>query len=298
VVRAPPPPPLSCPATFDVFNSSFPTAYISLPLLITPYKNLTFYVIPFERKKKTLHCRYGQEGQVLPRDGGPTPSREPEENEDGGPVERDTVVVMDADGDPTAEQVVLRLILARAKLAVVVKDTSAAKNGFGPYASPVDGGDKRRVARALKGAAAVVCCGKGEGLAAAAAAAGVPHLVLLSSVGLASSGFSFFGPSGEQRVLGDARREQEVSASGVPYTVVRVGALRDIPGGTTQLEVAPGGAPSGTLCREDAATVLAQASLRDPKTGSLVVSVAPAGPGEPGEVDWAEVAEGSRTAAL
>jgi hypothetical protein len=141
----------------------------------------------------------------------------------------------------------------------------------------------------MKGAAAVVCCGKGEGLAAAAAAASVPHLVLLSSVGLAPSGFSFFGLSGEQRVLGDARREQEVTASGVPYTIVRVGALQDVPGGAMRLEVVPGSTPSGALCREDAATVLAQAALRDPKMGSLVVSVSAAGPGEPGEVDWAAV---------
>ncbi len=52
---------------------------------------------------KKLRKWYGQEGQVLPRDGRPGPSDQQEEEEE--PAVREYIAVLDADSSPMAEQV-------------------------------------------------------------------------------------------------------------------------------------------------------------------------------------------------
>ena len=236
---------------------------------------------------------------MLPQDGKPppTPGQDgPEERED---APKEAVLVVDVDSAPMAEQVLLQLILARAKLKALVSDTSAASTGFGPYAEILGGGssDAAALRRAMRGVLAVVLCGRvTPAVVAAAAAAGVPHLVLLSAVGAPQrGGFAFFG-GGEMATLGDASREAQVVSSGIKYTIVRVGALTDAEGGAAALQLEGGQGPGGTVSREDAALVLAQAATRD-AAGSVACRLGAGGVGAP-PADWAAVFAGLREKAV
>lgn len=189
-----------------------------------------------------------------------------------------------------AEQVLLQLILARAKVKALVRDQQAAQSGFGPYIEVVGGSssDAALVRKACRGVQAVVLCGDvSPAVLSAVAAAGVPHVVLLSAVGAPPrGGFSLFG-GGEMAVLEDAKREELVTRSSIPYyTIVRVGKLTDSEGGVSTLKIDASGGPGGVVAREDAALVLAQAAGRKAaETGSLRVAVGSSGAGQPPE-DW------------
>ena len=249
-------------------------------------------LLDFMYAGRKLRRWYGQEGQVLPRDGrpleeGPGGEDGREDAQDTGP--RDQVLVLEADSAPMAEQVLLQLILARAKIKAVAKDAAKAKLGFGPYVEVLGGGpgDAAVLTKALRGVQALVLCGRVEPSAlAAAAAAGVPHIVLLSAVGApARGGFALF-KNEEMAVLEDAAREAAVLRSGIAHTIVRVGGLSDGDGGESRLELAAGQAVKEPVSREDAASVVAQAALRDAGKGALVFGVRPAGAGAPPQ-DWA-----------
>jgi len=249
-------------------------------------------LLDFMYAGKKLRKWYGEEGLVLPKDGG-SPKDEDEEGpsssqEDAGP--RDQVLVLDAETVPMAEQVLLQLILARAKVKVLVKDTQAAKAGFGPYVQIVSGGanDASALRSALQGVKALVLCGAvAPGVLAAATAAGVPHIVLLSAVGAPPRGGFMFFRDQEMDVLMDKSREEQVRGAALAHTILRVGGLDDSDGGVKELRLTAGEAAGGAVSREDAASVVAQASLRDCSAGSLVVSIAVGGPGEPPR-DWGE----------
>ena len=235
--------------------------------------------------------RYGQEGQVLPRDGTPASSDFKNEDEQSKEdIPRDQVLVLDGDTVAMAEQVLLQLILARAKVKALVRDQQAAQSGFGPYIEVVGGNssDAALVRKACRGVQAVVLCGDvNPNVLSAIAAAGVPHVFLLSAVGAPPrGGFSLFG-GGEMAVLEDAKREDLVVRSNIPYySIIRVGKLIDNEGGVSTLKIAASGGPGGVIAREDAALVLAQAAARGvAETGSLKVSVASSGAGQPPE-DW------------
>lgn len=195
--------------------------------------------------------------------------------------------------DAALPQVVLQLILNRAKIRALVRDAAAAKSGFGPYIEAVQGSsdDAAAVRRLLRGAKAAVCCGRLGALLPAAAAARTPHVVLLSAAGggARGGGLAALFASAEQKELADAAREQQLRASGLPHTIVQVGALAGVPGGESRLALTAGGAPpQGEVSREDAAKALAEAAERDPAAGSLVLQLASAGAGEPPE-DWQAV---------
>ena len=243
--------------------------------------------------------RYGAEGKVLPRNGRPAGQKEEQqaegaaEEEDAG-VPRDTVVVLDADGNAMAEQVVLQLILKRAKVRVVVRDVGAAKQAFGPYveAVPGDSSDAALLLRTLRGAKAAVACGPLGKLLPAAAAARLPRLVLLSSVGaVGPSGFAalpFSAAAREAAVLGDASREAEVAgAASLRHTIVQVAVLTDSPGASSELRLTAGGKAGGAISREDAARVLAEAAEWEGNP-SFVLQAAAGVPGEP-PTDWSAV---------
>ena len=192
---------------------------------------------------------------------------------------------------PNPPQVVLQLILNRAKIRALVKDAAAAKTGFGPYIEAVQGdaNDAAAVRRLLRGAKAAVCCGRLGALLPAAAATRLPHVVLLSTAGSSTGGggFALFA-SAEQQALGDASREAALRSSGLPHTILQVGGLAGQPGGESALALTagePGRAPAGQVSREDAAKALAEAAERDAASGSLVVQLSSGGPGEP-PADW------------
>lgn len=203
--------------------------------------------------------------------------------EDDSP--KDTILVLDGDS-PMGEQLILQLIVAREKackhvsasqqhrsavvlsrwmpnkrlcccacqqVRALVGDPVMAKQAFGPYVEFVRGSasslESDDAAAALKGVRTLVVTGKlGSGGASAARRAGAEHVVLLSSVGLESGGLSLgFLTGSEDAVLKDARREALVAAAGLPYTVVRVGAVQDVPGGDSTIRLIPDGTPQGKI---------------------------------------------------
>lgn len=238
----------------------------------------------------------------MPKDGGkPDPERDPQWDEDDAPWQgpREQIVVFEADTAPMSEQVLLQLILARAKLKVLVKDIAATKSGFGPYVEAIGGSinDKKALRQACRGAKTIVLCGKvTSDIIAAAASAGVPHIVLLSSVGSPfKGGFSLFG-GGELGQLQNPQREALVvngCQEGMSYTIVRVAKLTDAEGGLSALDIRGGKSPSGEIGREDAALIVARLATRDMEAskGSIEICVASSGPGQPPE-DWATIFRG------
>ncbi|KAK9815437.1 hypothetical protein WJX72_003655 [[Myrmecia] bisecta] len=218
------------------------------------------------------------------------------EAEEEGP--RDAILVTDAES-LMGEQIVLQLILARAKVRVLVRDAAAIKTAYGPYVTAISGttDDPAAVAEALRGVRAAICPGKVGALVAAATRRKLGHLVLLSSTGaLQPAGFSIGNfINAEQAVLRDPQREQAVQQSGVPYTIVRAGRIRNTPGGNVQLQFTQDDATvQGDISREDLAKVVTGALQKPPRSG-LAFQVVGAGPGRPPS-DWSDVFAGFQEA--
>jgi len=209
--------------------------------------------------------------------------RQPEQQLD---AEKDVVLVLDADS-PMGEQVILQLILLREKVRVLVADPGAAKQAFGPYVEAAQGRASAlaRNRAALAGVRTLVVPGRTGGCLQAAAAAGVQHVVLLSAAGASAQGFDPLRALGlgEQGALADASREEEARTCGVPYTVVRVGGVRDAPAGASQVAVMPDKAPGKSVSREGLAQVLAECARLAPGEGwALTVEEA----GQAGPEPW------------
>jgi len=191
--------------------------------------------------------------------------------------------VTDADS-PIGEQIVLQLILARAVIRAVVKDTTAARTAYGPYVTPVslDTGNADQLRRVLKGCGSVVCAGRPGAWLEAAAAEGVAHVVLLSAVGQAQGGFMASLLGDDLAPLRDPAREAAVVQCGRRYSIVRVAGAVDSPGGQSALSLLPGtaslqGGPQQPVSREDLAAVVVQALLRPPTAGRTFQVVPSAG---------------------
>ena len=190
-----------------------------------------------------------------------------------------------------AEQVLLQLILARAKVKALVRDQQTAQAGFGLYVECLGGStaDGALVRKACRGTKAMVVCGDvSPSVLSLAAESGVAHVVLLSAVGAPPrSGFSLFGAGAEMALLENEKREELIKKSGMAYTIIRIGKLIDSEGGISELQFQAGKGAGGEISREDAALVVAQAAERDVEgTGSLLVRVAATGSsGSPPE-DW------------
>ncbi|KAF8070859.1 hypothetical protein HT031_000940 [Scenedesmus sp. PABB004] len=247
---------------------------------------------------------YGQQSS-LPRDGGEPPEQQQQPQEQQEPPEdggaRDIVLVTDADS-PTGELVVLQLILLGARIRILVRDTAAAKQGYGPYveAVSVDLGSPQGAARALRGVRAVVALGRLGALLPAAEAAGVERVVLLSTAGMPQpGGLAALFQDAADAGLKDPAREAACLRSAIPHVVVKAGPIRDVPGGASSIAVAPappagaGGAPGGAaggggggITREDLASAVVAAATALPgldgrRGAGLVFSVSEAGPGAP-----------------
>jgi uncharacterized protein YbjT (DUF2867 family) len=211
---------------------------------------------------------------------------------DNGP--KDTILVLEGDTSPMAEQVLLQLILSRSKVKALVRDQQTAQAGFGSYVECFGGStaDGALVRRACRGIKAIVLCGDvSTSVLSLAAESGVTHVVLLSAVGAPPrGGFSLFGIGAEMSLLENAKREELVKKSGMAFTILRIGKLMDTQGGVSKLEFQAGeGNSAGVISREDAALIVAQAAERDAVSlGSLVMTVVADGVGQPPE-DWQRV---------
>ncbi|BBN20321.1 hypothetical protein MPTK1_8g18210 [Marchantia polymorpha subsp. ruderalis] len=192
-----------------------------------------------------------------------------EEEEPEEDTVRDVVLVTDADSET-----VLELILKRLRVRALVKDIKSATVGFGAYVEPVEGdvNDRAILKSSLRGVRAIICPTKVGGLADRELVKGVEHIVLLSklTVNRNQAGLgSLFGALGRR----DAEEnEAAISSLGVPYTIVRAGALKDEPGGQLGFSYGQGGSVQGTISRQDAAYVCAEA-LDAPPENALVFEV-------------------------
>ncbi|KAK9815015.1 hypothetical protein WJX73_004905 [Symbiochloris irregularis] len=162
-----------------------------------------------------------------------------------------------------------QLILARAQVKALVRDTNAFSNAFGAYATPVQAApdDSAALQRAMADAKAVICPGKLGAVLPAALAQKVPHIVLLTSAGQGPLKGGFFGAllrGQEQATLADPAREAAVRQSGIPCSIVGAGAVESSPGQLSSLDFKQVDGSSGSIAREDLAAVLAQASLHKP----------------------------------
>eukprot|EP00798_Chlamydomonas_sp_ICE-L_P026874 gene26874-4483_t len=150
----------------------------------------------------------------------PPPEMEDDEDEDEG-GDGSTILVLDAES-PMGEQVVLKLILARADIKICVKNGTAAKNAFGPYVTPVNSAlldDAEAMRKALKGVGSIVIPSKTGSIPQLAKQAGVSHVVMLSSAGLPAPSNPLSFLDREVGILRDASREASIAASGVRYTI-------------------------------------------------------------------------------
>jgi hypothetical protein len=258
-----------------------------VPLSSGGNNNLGDEMLDFLYAGKKLRKWYGQEGPVLPRDGELEQEEFVNEEDEDDLTTRDAVLVLEADTNPMAEQVLLQLILARADIQAVVRDVGAAKTGYGPYVQATGGNSNdpnavRMAAR--KKVKTIVMCGQVfPSVMQAAALAGVQHVVLLSAVGLPKNGGFQLFKNNELDVLKDQQREAIVRSSRLKYTIVRINGLINKEGGQSALKpVSIDDKPQTPLAREDAALIVAQAALRDiTSENSLEFGIETAGPGQP-----------------
>jgi uncharacterized protein YbjT (DUF2867 family) len=200
----------------------------------------------------------------------------------------------------TGREVVRQALAQGFAVRALVRDATRARTQFGDSVAYVVG-DVRTgagIAAAMQGADYVVSAlgsnvrndpentpervdyGGVKALAEAAAAARVKHFVLVSSMGATHVDHPLNRRFGNI-LIWKLKGEDALRGSGVPYTVVRPGGLRDSPGGATGVKAFQGDDLSnqGSIPRADVATVclaaLGNAAARG-KTFELVADTATA----------------------
>ncbi|XP_027336511.1 uncharacterized protein LOC113850252 [Abrus precatorius] len=182
---------------------------------------------------------------------------------------RDAVLVTDGDSE-MGQMVILSLIVKKARVKTLVKDKRVALEAFGSYVESMAGdtNDNRFLKKALRGVRTIICPNEGF-LSSIGSLQGVQHVILLSQLSVYS------GKSGIQSMIkSNAKKlaEQDESilkTSGIPYTIIRTGALQDTPGGKQGFTFDEGCAASGSISKEDAAFVSVAALDSVPQTGFL-----------------------------
>ncbi|EXC04961.1 hypothetical protein L484_002612 [Morus notabilis] len=159
---------------------------------------------------------------------------------------RDAVLVTDGDSD-IVQMVILSLIVKRSKIKALVKDKRAALEAFGTYVDSLAGDttDRPFLKRALRGVRTIIC----PNLSVFKAAGGIQALMKGNAVKRAE------------------KEESTLVASGIPYTIIRAGLLRNTPGGNRGFSFAEGSAAKGSLSKEDAALICVEAVDAVPQTG-------------------------------
>lgn len=228
-------------------------------------------LLDFMYAGKKLRKWYGQEGQVLPKDGG-LPDDGDMDDDIQGP--RDKVMVLYPEESPMAEQVLLQLILLRAPVCVATKDTAKARAGYGTYVDVVQSTSLDGLLKACRLSQSVVLCGNVSArLVAALEKAKVPHVVLLSGTRSESkpSGLASFFPGKEYKELTDVSRETVLSESSLQYTIVHVDAatLSNAPGGSVSFGISDDGQASGGIPREDVALCIAMVAMNRKPEGLI-----------------------------
>ncbi|KDP40711.1 hypothetical protein JCGZ_24710 [Jatropha curcas] len=204
---------------------------------------------------------------LLPKDGSST-----EEDDDFSEEEeaRDKILVTDGDSD-IGQMIILSLIVKRAQIKALVKDRRTAMEAFGTYVESITGeaSNKLFLKKALRGVRAVICPNEGF-LSNIGSLKGVNHVILLSqlSVYRGSSGVQALMKSGARKLA--EQDESTLIASGIPYTIIRVGMLQNTPGGTQGFNFEKGCAEKGSLSKEDAAFICMEALDVVPEAGFIL----------------------------
>lgn len=191
-----------------------------------------------------------------------------------------TVVVAGATGR-TGRHVVQHLLDAGYSVRALVRNPDKAANLFGDEVDirVADITDRSAVLASTKGADTVISAvgsqspsgpnspefvdyGGVKNLVDAAVEHGIDHFVLVSSMGVTNENHPLNAAVGNVMTW-KLRGEDHLRASGVDYTVVRPGGLRDEPGGKLALTFDQGDRPGRAfISREDVAAVCV-ASLQD-----------------------------------
>lgn len=113
----------------------------------------------------------------------------------------------------------------------------------------------------------------------AAKAAGVGHILIISSIGATQIGHFLNSMSNANILIWKYLAEHHARMSGIPYTVVRPGGLTDGEGGQQTIQVGQGDTINGRIHRADVAEVCVQALFLDSaknRTFELIASDGPA----------------------
>lgn len=122
-----------------------------------------------------------------------------------------------------------------------------------------------------------------KNMAAAAAAANVRQFVLVSSAGVTQEDH-FLNKAFDNVLQWKFKGEEELRASGVPYTIVRPGGLVNTPGGADALVFVQGDTSAGRISREDVALICIAALDRPEALNKTFETYSS---DEPGANDWA-----------
>ncbi|KAH1085225.1 hypothetical protein AAZX31_07G034300 [Glycine max] len=193
-----------------------------------------------------------------------------EDDEDDYPDEvRDAVLVTDGDSE-TGQMVILSLIVKKARVKTLVKDKRVALEAFGSYVESMAGdtSDKRFLKKALRGVRTIICPNEGF-LSSVGSLQGVQHVIVLSQLSVygGKSGFQSMMKSNAKKLA--EQDESVLKTSGIPYTIIRTGALLDAPGGKRGFTFDEGCAARGSISKEDAAFVCVAALDCVPQTGFI-----------------------------
>lgn len=196
---------------------------------------------------------------------------------------RDAVLVTDGDSE-IGQMVILSLIVKRIRVKALVKDKRAAMESFGTYVESMagDSNDSSFLKRALRGVRSLICTKEGF-LSNIESWKGLEHVILLSQLSV------YEGNSGIQAIMNSnaqksaEKDESALLASGIPYTIIRTGLLKNTPGGQGY-SFEKGSATRGSLSKEDAAFICVEALDAVPEKGLIFEVVN----GEERVSDWKE----------
>ncbi|KAL3840784.1 hypothetical protein ACJIZ3_025375 [Penstemon smallii] len=208
---------------------------------------------------------------LVEKDGNALEEDEAQEEEE----ERDAVLVTDGDNE-IGQMIILSLILKRVRVKALVKDKRAAMEAFGTYVEfsfflksmAGDVKDATFLKKVLRGTRTVICPVEGF-LNNIESWKGIQHVILLSQLSV------YREYSGIQAVLNSNARklaeqdEDMVKVSGVPYTIIRTGVLKNTPGGQKGFSFEEGSAAKGSLSKEDAAFICVEALDNVPQQGLI-----------------------------
>ena len=220
----------------------------------------------------------------------------------GGEIEvRETPVLVFGATGGTGRRVVTQLLEQGRKVRAFVRDETSAREKLGSRVEYVTGDvrDAATVSPAFDGVKFVISAIGSSGrardpsntpeavdyrgvklLADQAAAAGVEHFVLVSSMGATIEDHPL-NQMFDNILMWKFKGEEALRDSGVPYTIVRPGGLTEEPGGQAEIKIFAEDGGEGSIPRADVARVCV-AALTNPAAINKTISIT-SGEGDPSD---------------